>query len=359
MDQPAYWQKRARCRPEVLLGFYRELSTMLNSGISLMDALQVVVDFASDETLVLVVAELQTKVSSGHRLSAAMAGFPKVFPPLAVSMVAMGETSGQLVRQLDQLSGWMEKDDHLRRQLKSALTYPAFALSLTAFLTLLLFVSVVPSFIDMFDDLGAELPLPTRLLVLITSVITSPAAWTVASLFLLAVLLLGRGYFESPDVRRECYRLALFVPVVGGLMRDTAMARFTAAAAAMLEAGTDFLTGLRLAAQASGSPLVAYDSRPMRSAVEQGESLSEHFATRPDIYPRTVVHLTHAGEESARVADMFGFLARHYEEQVSYRVELMSTLLEPLLMSGVAVVVGFIVISVFLPMYSLVGKFAA
>lgn len=356
MSEDAFWQKRIRCRPQVVIQFYRELSTMLNSGISLGDALQVAVEYGSDDTMLLVAGEVQKKVTTGHRLSAAMAGFPKVFSPLAVAMVRMGEASGQLTQGLSQLAAWMERDDKIRRQVLSALTYPAFALGLTGVLTLVLFTTVVPGFVEMFEEMNVALPLPTKILVTLTALVTSPLAWSTVSLAALVGLFLLRGFLETDQGKLRLYRFWLSLPLVGRLMKHASMARFASAADAMLRSGTDFLTGIRLAAGASGSPLLAADGEYIKRSLAEGHTLAEHFRSRPELYPPVVVQLTMVGEESAQMPRMLGFMAQHFDQEVRYQIDVLGAVLEPVLMAAVATVVGFTVISIFLPMYGFLGK---
>jgi type IV pilus assembly protein PilC len=261
-----------------------------------------------------------------------------------------------MISQLAQLAAWMERDEKLRRKVMSALTYPTFALTITFGLTLALFLTVVPGFIDMFEDMKIELPFPTKVLAATTHLLTSPLAWATASFTGLVLIMVSRGVLESKSNQLVLYRLLLTVPVLGQLLQSTAVARFAFAATAMLSSGTNIIVGFRLAMEATGSPLMIADADNMSKALENGRQLSEHMADHREIYPRLCAQLAGVGEESARLPQMFGVMAHHYEEQIDHEIHLVTSLLEPALMAVVALVVGFIVMGVFLPMYSFVAE---
>ncbi len=329
---------------------------MLGSGIGIIDALQVTVDHSINDAMSVIAAELQSKISTGHRLSASMLDFPRVFSPVSVALIRLGESNGQIIQQLSQLSTWMDRDEKLRRKVLAALTYPTFALIITGLLTAALFLTVVPGFIEMFEEMKIELPFATKVLALATSMMTSPLAWSVLCFGGLISVMLSKDLFESPAARLRIYTFLMSLPALGPLIQSTAIARFAFAASAMLMSGSNIITGFRLAAETTGSPLIEADADRLVESLEEGRQLSEHMADRPDIYPRICTQLTAVGEESARLPKMFNVMAEHYEEHINHQIQVATSLLEPLLMSIVAVVVGFIVMGVFLPMYSFVAQ---
>lgn len=351
-----YWQQRASVPRPLVVNFYRELSTLLGSGIAIIDALQVTVQHSTSDNLSLVVEHIQRKLDSGHPLSDGMSEFPRIFSPVAISLVRLGERDGNIIKQLAKLSDWMDRDEQLRRKVLSALVYPVFALSLTFLLTLTLFITVIPGFIEMFEDMEIELPLPTKILAILTEAVTSPLAWSALSFALLAVVLASRSFLESDRGRVIIYRFVSTVPVLGPLVVSSGIARFSFAATAMLESGSNVVSGFKLALQASGSPLLKADAQALARALEDGETLSSHMASRPEIYPSIAIQLAAVGEESAQMPEMFTVISAHYEEQIEHQIHIISALLEPILMSIVAFVVGFVVIAVFLPMYGFIDK---
>ncbi len=355
-ERSPYWQKRAHCQKSVVIVFYREFSTLLKAGISIIDALQVTVEHSASDTMALVAADLQARLDAGYPLSVAMSAFPKIFSPVAISLIRLGESSGQLIHQLSQISTWMERDEKLRRKVISALIYPTFALVITGFLTLALFLTVVPGFMEMFEEMKVDLPFPTRVLAAVTYVVTNPLAWAVVSFSALILTLLSRNFLKSSANRLLVYRFALAVPVLGTLLQYTAAARFSFAATAMLRSGGNVVTGYRLSAAASGSPAMMADADRMARALEEGRPLSAHMADHPDIYPRISAQLASVGEESGRMPEMFRVISGHFEAMIEHQLQLVATLLEPILMSIVSFVVGFVVVAVFLPMYGFISE---
>jgi type IV pilus assembly protein PilC len=349
-----YWQRRARCPRSIVIAFYRELSTLLKAGLPIINALQVTVDHSADDTMAVVAADLQAKLDAGQPMSVAMSSFPRIFEPVPIGLIRLGETTGQLIAQLEQISVWMDRDEKLRRRVVAALIYPTFALTITAVLTLVLFVTVVPGFIQMFQEMKVALPFPTRVLVAVTHLLTSPVTWAAASFFVLVLSMVSKRFLNSPSHRLLLFRLGLAVPVLGPLLQYTGVARFAFAAAPMLRSGGNVVAGFRLSAEASGSPAITADAEPLAKALQDGRMLSEHLAKHPEIYPTIAVQLVAVGEESARLPEMFRVMADFFEEVIEHQIHLLTSLLEPLLMAIVSIVVGFVVMGVFLPMYGFV-----
>ena len=336
--------------------FFRQLSTLVGAGIPIVDSLGVTVEYEEDSTLPLVAARMQSQLASGFTLSQAAAEFPRVFSPLVVAFIRIGEENGSLVRQLEQMAIWMERDQKLRGKVIASLVYPACALLLTIVLTIGLFIAVIPGFIEMFQEMEIELPWPTKLLAAITTGLGEPLVWAGVVFLLTAGTVAVRSFFESPSGRLAFYRFFLNAPLIGQLLRYASVARFSFAMAAMMRSGCNFLLALRLSTGVSGSPALHARMDEMLSAVSEGDTLAEFMHRNTEIFPTVAANLVAVAEESAKLPKIFLLLARHFEELVEHQVETMATLLEPLLMSSVAVVVGFVVISVFLPMYGFLDK---
>ncbi|MBI3925651.1 MAG: type II secretion system F family protein [Armatimonadetes bacterium] len=357
-DGDRQWMPRARSRPRDLIQLFRQMSVMLASGISLAQVLDNATEWGEDPRFGQVMTEVRGQVLAGHRLSHAMRQFPRFFPNLAVAMVQVGEMNGQLVDAQGRLADWLERDYELRRRVASTLSYPLFALGLTAVLTLIIFYTALPGFVQMFSDMDIEVPLPTRILIAITALIRSPLAWAAFCGLAVVGISSARAYLETPRGRMTLFRTLLRIPMLGRLLQSASLARFAAASEAMLGSGTGLLSVLRLSAEVCGNPLLAEDVDRLLQHVRLGGSLSEYMATRPSLYPSVVVNLISSGEEAAMLAPMFGAITHHYERDVEYLTQVLSSMLEPLLMATLALVVGFIVISIFLPMYGYIGKLA-
>lgn len=355
-EQSPYWKERARVSNKKLVLFFRQLATLVGSGVPIMDSLGLTVEHDDDSSLPLVASRMQSQLAAGYTLSQASAEFPRVFAPLVVAFIRIGEENGSLVRQLEQMADWMERDQKLKGKVVAALVYPLCALALTVVLTLFLFIAVLPGFLEMFEEMEIELPLPTRILATLTAGISEPLIWAGGVFVLTSAMFAVRSFLETPSGRLSLYRLLLRTPVVGNLLRYAAVARFSYAMAAMVRSGCNFLLALRLATGVSGSPALHARMDSMLSSVSEGEPLADFMHENSEIFPKVAANLVAVAEESARLPKIFNLLAGHFEEMVEHQVEIMATLLEPILMSTVALVVGFVVVSVFLPMYGFLDK---
>lgn len=348
--------KKFRCPEEVVVRFTKQLSTLLKSGIPFVDALEILTDQPDYPQFGEVIEAISLRVQSGHPFSACLNLFPRVFSEVYVTMVAVGERTGHLDRATETLGEWLEEDYDLKRQVKAALTYPAVVISFTLILTLALFYTVMPGFIDIFRQMNVDLPWPTRVVMAVTKAIQNPGSWIIGFAVLFFFWLALRDLFRNPRTRLWASVLLLRVPLIGGLLKDLSLARYTATAAALIAAGLDLTRVFLLSARASGSQLLIVDSRWMLSNIEEGRLVSDHMAERPDLYPATVTQMVIAGEESSRLEDMFERLSSFYDSEVRYRVEVLGAALEPLLLMFLAGLIGGLVFSIMIPLYSYLGK---
>lgn len=345
------------CPPQTLLLATRQLACLLRSGVPLLRALEVVSpnpDDALSQGLRLVLEDVQ----SGHRLSSSLARHPGLFPNLYQVMVRIGETTGALVNCLEQLASWLEQDQSVRARVLRALAYPGFVLLLSASLAVLVVWQVIPPFGEMFRQAAIPLPWPTRLLLLITRATGSPLCWLLGGLSLAGYAVLVRRRLASEEGACAAFHWLTRIPVLGWMLHSAALARWSAALQSLLTAGVDLSTSLRLAGQAAGDPRLARDARQAASAVAGGEPLSDHLFASP-LFPAAVGALVAAGEESSRMPAMLGSCADMFQQELDSRIELLGAALEPLLLTGVAAMVGFVLLAIFLPMYSFVDQLGA
>lgn len=334
----------------------RQLSTLLSAGVHVSHALEVIANGADREGVHELVVDLGRFVSQGNYLSNALRRHPEVFPEVYISLVRIGETSSSLNAALDRLAGWLERDVATRKRVRAALIYPGFILAMTAVFVFLIFHSVLPGLLKGFED--SKEPLPW---------ITQAVAW-VASLTERPVLMLGvliglaiglRGvltYVATPDGQWQMAKRLHRVPVIGPLLISLAMSRYCSSMQTMLGAGLNLLQCLDLAAASCGHPLVAQD---LRHAIEemrsQGVSLVEALE-QAEYLPPSAVNLLSAGEESGALDAIYGTLARYYDEEVAYKIETLGALIEPALLLFVSLIVGTVLVAVFLPLYSSLGR---
>lgn len=348
----------ATVEPGEVAALTRQLATLLSGGVPLVQALGILRQQPENPLLGDVVGDVGAQVGSGHRLSAALSHYPKVFGQLFVTMVAVGENCGLLDQSLRNLADWLEKDDALRRKVKAAMTYPLLVFGLAVLLTVVMFVTVLPGFITIFEDLQTPLPLITQLVVLITKALRHPLFW-------LTTVALGAGLRAAlrkaqADSQRnlQLYRWLQRIPGLGGLLFHSSCARYCATVGVLLNAGMDLRRSLTLAAAASGSPVLEQDAKKLVNAVIHGHAVGDYMMAHPHIYSGTMTQMAVAGEEASRLPEMLTRASRFHELEVESRIEAISAALEPILLSGVAVVVGTVLVAFFIPLYGIVATLA-
>lgn len=351
------WSAKLHVPARLVVIFTRQLASMLASGVPLAQAMDTLSHQPDAPVFGEVIRLCGQRLETGSKLSHCLTFFPRVFPTIFVTMVAIGEETGALEDALERLAIWLERDDALRQRLKSAVTYPGFVLSLSVGLTLALFYTVMPGFISIFTDMKVELPLITRIVVAITNYLRNPGAVLAG----LAVLGLGlhalRRWLATPRGWLSFFSVALRLPVLGPMLRFGGISRYCAAMEALLETGMDITRSLQLAAAASGSPVIEKDSALLvASVISAGGMVSEHMRYADDVYPATMTNLVASGEETSQLSEMYGRCAAYYDMEMNYKVEALGAALEPLMLFLVSMVVGTIVLSVFLPMYSYIDQ---
>ncbi len=339
--------------------FTRQLASMLSSGIPMITALGVLREQPECPELGEVIDEIQEMVNSGIRLSVAMNEYPRVFSRIYTVMIQIGEQTGQLEELLDRLSEWLERDESLRQRIMKALSYPAFVTVLAIVLTMVLFYTVVPNFLNIFVEMGAELPLITRVVKAIADGLRSPGCWLCGLAVGCSLYYWTRNALHQPGAWKTPFRWLRRVPVVGDLLLYGALARLASTLGLLLECGTDLPNALRLSVGASGHPLWEADLEALLTSVREGQPVSEHLAARSDLYPSTLTQMLLAGEESARLAELTLRAGAYYEVELGFQIDTLASVIEPVLMAGVSIVVGSVVISLFLPLYGFLGKLGA
>lgn len=336
--------------------FCRQLVALLKSGTPLLRALIVLQDQPECEILGAIVSELVHMVETGNSLSRSLKRFPQVFSPIFVTMVEIGENSGQLDRSLERLAGWLEADLGTYQRVRSALSYPIFIALLTFVLTLILFTGVMPAFFGLFADMGSELPLITRVVLMITAAARNPMSWLTAGLLAWGGSKLIRARWAQPQGAAQIYSLLLQLPAVGGLLYHGSCSRYAASMGTMLQEGLPMPRAYELASLASGNPLLAQDARDLVAALNEGVSPARYMRLKPEIYSKLTAQMLQVGEESARLPSMFESAATFHRAEMETRVEMLGAALEPLMMGCVSVVVGTIIFATFLPLYGFLAK---
>ena len=338
--------------------FLRQLSALLGGGVPLSRCLDALCQQGENPAFQAVVEEVAGQVHAGHAFSNALARHPETFPPVMIVMVRIGEQTGGLEESLEQLCVWMERDFKTAQRLRSALTYPLFIAILAVLLTLGLFYTVVPSFATVFEDMDADLPWLTRMVIGFTHLLRNPGFWLLVLAAAGILFKYARRVREQPSQQRFFFVLAGRIPLVGPILNCGCLARYASAMQALLSSGLDLIRSVTLSARASKSPMLIYDSEALGNAIREGDLVSSHMVARPDIYDPTLVHLFVAGEESSRLPEMLNSAADLYESEMNCKVDALGAALEPIMLCLVAIMVGTVILSVFLPLYSCLNKIA-
>ena len=337
--------------------FTRQFSVMIDAGLPLVQCLEILAGQQENKFFQKVLTNTRGQVEGGATLSAAMRGSPKVFDALYVNMVEAGETGGILDTILQRLSTYIEKNVKLQRAVKSALVYPVGVLTVAGGVITLLLWKVVPIFATLFAGLGVDLPLPTKIVIALSNF--------VGSIFGLLILVALGGaifglkvWYGTPQGRFVLDTIILKLPVLGILMRKIAVARFTRTLGTLISSGVPILEGLDITARTAGNAVVERALQKVRKSLEEGKSLTEPLK-ESEVFPCMVTQMIAVGEQTGAMDAMLQKIADFYEEEVDAAVKDLLTALEPVMIVFLGVVVGGVVISMFLPLFSLIGKLSS
>ena len=334
--------------------FTRQFSVMIDAGLPLVQCLEILAGQQENKIFQKVLINTREMVEGGSTLSAAMKASPKVFDPLYTNMVEAGETGGILDTILQRLSAYIEKSVKLQRAVKSAMVYPIGVISVAGGVITLLLWKVVPIFATLFAGLGVELPLPTRIVIALSNFIGSYfglliLVGTVGGVFAL------KAWYGTKQGKYAIDSLILKLPVLGLLMRKIAVARFTRTLGTLISSGVPILEGLDITARTAGNAVVERALVKVRRSLEEGKSLTEPLK-ESDVFPGMVTQMIGVGEQTGAMDAMLQKIADFYEEEVDAAVKDLLTALEPIMIVFLGLVVGGVVISMYLPLFTVIGK---
>ncbi|MGB2636848.1 MAG: type II secretion system F family protein [Candidatus Acidiferrum sp.] len=337
--------------------FTRQFSVMIDAGLPLVQCLEILASQQENKTFQKVLTGTRSAVEGGSNLSSAMKQYPKVFDPLYSNMVEAGETGGILDTILQRLSTYIEKNVKLKAAVKSALIYPIGVLSIAGGVITLLLWKVVPIFATLFAGLGVDLPLPTKIVIALSHFVGSIFGFLilvglVASIFGLKI------WYGTPGGRFVMDTIVLKLPVLGILMRKIAVARFTRTLGTLIASGVPILEGLDITAKTSGNAVVERALNQVRKSLEEGKSLTEPLK-ESEVFPGMVTQMIAVGEQTGAMDAMLQKIADFYEDEVDVAVKDLLTALEPIMIVFLGLVVGGVVISMYLPLFSLIGKLSS
>jgi type IV pilus assembly protein PilC len=333
--------------------FTRQFSVMIDAGLPLVQCLDILGSQEEDKNFAAVILQTRTDVESGASLADAMRKHPKTFDHLFTNMVAAGEAGGILDTILKRLATYIEKAVKLTGQVKSAMIYPIAVIVIAALVVAVILWKVIPTFAQLFAGLGAELPLPTRIVIWMSESLVTYFPFIVGAL--MAAAWSFRTYYKTDNGRHVIDRNTLRMPVLGDIMRKIAVARFCRTLATLISSGVPILDGLEITAKTAGNIIVEDAIMVTRKSIERGDTISAPLKETA-VFPAMVVQMIGVGEATGALDTMLAKIADFYEEEVDTAVAGLLTLLEPVMIAVLGVIVGGIVISMYLPIFELIGK---
>lgn len=339
-----------------LVLFSRQLATIIDSGISLVQALDILAEQMDSPAFRSVISEVKKDVSTGASFHEALAKHPQAFSPLFVNMVKAGESSGSLDDIMERLASYLEKTDSLVRKVRSALVYPTVVASMAILITLVLMIKVVPVFKSMFADFGGALPLPTQILIAISDfLINSLFIWIGA---LVAAVIAAKRFLKTEQGQLLFDNFKLSMPVFGVIFRKVAVSKFSRTLSTLVKSGVPILTALEIVGKTAGNKVVENAVIKVRASIREGENITEPLA-RSKVFPPMVVRMIAVGEQTGELEKMLGKIADFYDDQVDASVAGITSLIEPLIIAFLGIIIGTIVICMFLPIFKMANLVAA
>jgi type IV pilus assembly protein PilC len=333
--------------------FVRQFSVMIDAGLPLVQCLEILGTQEEDKNFAATILQTRTDVESGASLADAMRKHPKAFDPLFTNMIAAGEAGGILDTILKRLATYIEKAVKLAGQVKSAMIYPIAVVVIAGAVVGVILWKVIPTFAQLFAGLGADLPLPTRVVIVLSNSLVS--YFPIIAVVVVAVGWGFRKYYQTTAGRRVIDATVLKAPILGNIMRKIAVARFCRTLATLISSGVPILDGLEITAKTSGNAIVEDAVMSTRKSIERGETISAPLKETA-VFPPMVTQMISVGEATGALDTMLAKIADFYEEEVDTAVAGLLTLLEPIMIAMLGLVVGGIVIAMYLPIFDLISK---
>lgn len=342
--------RRGKVRQHDLLVLTQELATLVSAGLPLDRALSVLAGLTAKEELKKSIEQILRAVQQGKSLAEALAEYPKIFPPLYVNMVKAGEIGGFLDTALQRLSEYLEKAHEVQEQIKSALAYPIILTAVGSLSIIFMFTFILPRFAVLFDDVGQALPTPTRLLLAISHGLR--AYWWTLVIAGVGGWFSVRQYLATPQGRLAWDRWRLRLVLVGELLRKREVGRFARTLGTLLKSGVPLLQALEVVEEVAGNQMIRGALREVRVGVREGQGIAGPLG-RGGVFPTLALQMISVGEETGRLDEMLMRVAEHYERDSYSQIRRLTSLVEPLLILTMGLVVGFVVISMLLGVFSI------
>jgi type IV pilus assembly protein PilC len=339
--------------PKILAVFTRQFSVMIDAGLPLVQCLEILALQQEHKNFQKILLQVRQDVEAGSTLADAMRRHPKAFDNLYVNMIAAGEAGGILDTILQRLSVYIEKAVKLRSQVRSAMIYPVAVIFIAAIVVAVILLKVIPTFAALFTSLGAELPLPTRIVIYASNFL---ARYFIFVVIAIAAMAYGvRRYYRTYRGRRVIDGLLLKAPILGTILRKISVARFCRTLATLTSSGVPILESLDITARTAGNAIVEDAILETRKSVEGGKTIVEPLK-ESNVFPNMVVQMIGVGEQTGALDAMLNKIADFYEDEVDVAVQGLVKLMEPVMIFILGVIIGGIVIAMYLPMFTLINK---
>ena len=341
---------RIKTRDVVILT--RQFATMINSGLPLVQALDILAQQTENKALAEVTRQVVYDVESGNTLADAMRKHPKAFTDLFVNMVAAGEAGGILDTILLRLAQFLEKNDAIVRKVKGAMVYPLVIMSVAGIAITVLLIFVIPTFQNMFASVNLELPLPTRIVIGASNILKH--YWWLMGAFLAGTIFAISRYYKTEPGKLQIDTLLLTMPVLGDLLRKSAVSRFTRTLGTLISSGVSILDGLEITARTAGNQVIHNAVMASRASIASGETIAAPLQ-KSKVFPPMVISMIAVGEQTGGLDEMLSKIADFYDEEVDAAVSTLISLMEPIMIVVLGVIVGGMVVAMYLPIFDMVN----
>jgi len=344
------WSGREKVKPMDLVIFSRQLATLIDSGISLVVGLTILQQQVENPYLKKIFYNLKSDIEAGNSLSSSFGKYPSAFPDIFMNMIKAGETSGSLNEILERVADYLERTENVRRKLKSALTYPVLVMSMAIIIVGFLMLKVVPTFKNIFISLGGALPLPTLILIKISDYGLRLLPIIVLLIITFYIIFVKYIHTERGRLRFDQFKLRL--PIFGLVFRNVAISKFVRTLATLVKSGVSILEAFEISGKVSGNKVIEQATDQIRLNLQAGENISEPME-QTGKFPIFVVKMIAVGEQTGELEKMLNKVSDYYEEQINEALSSLTSMLEPLIIVFLGVIIGFIVLAMFLPIFKL------
>jgi type IV pilus assembly protein PilC len=352
IDEEKKRKRQGSVKTKDIVIFTRQFSTMINAGLPLVQALDILSKQSENKALQEVTRQVAYDVESGNTVADALAKHPKAFTELYTNMVAAGEAGGILDTILMRLATFLEKNDALVGKVKSAMVYPMVIMSVAAIAIVVLLIFVIPTFESMFASVNLALPLPTRVVIGLSNFLQS--YWWMCGLAGWGVVLLLKNYYKTPGGKLNIDKLMLKLPILGDVLRKSSVSRFTRTLGTLISSGVSILDGLEITAKTAGNRVIHDAIMESRASIAGGDTISAPLA-KSEVFPPMVISMIAVGEQTGGLDEMLTKIADFYDTEVDTAVSGLLSLMEPVMIVVLGVVVGGMVVAMYLPIFDMIN----